>query len=137
PRGTWMRRRLPERRQRAGEYRQEREKGPDRVRRTHGGVRNTTVTGLLLVRTRCGQKVIYRNETRRAQEGRVWRHRGSNEAGAAASALFKDRTLVEHSVILVTVNYRLGMVGAHRGLTRESSPRAVRCAWGVTEAALE
>jgi len=56
----------------------------------------------------------------------VWLHGGANAGGTASSSLYKDGTLVQHGVVLVTVNYRLGVFGflAHRGLTRESPHHA-------------
>jgi para-nitrobenzyl esterase len=55
-----------------------------------------------------------------------WIHGGANEGGTASSALYKDGTLVKHGVILVTVNYRLGIFGflAHPELTAESAHHA-------------
>ena len=55
-----------------------------------------------------------------------WIHGGANEGGTASSALYKDGTLVNHGVILVTINYRLGIFGflAHPELTAESAHRA-------------
>ena len=55
-----------------------------------------------------------------------WIHGGANAGGTASSALYKDGTLVQHGVVLVTVNYRLGVFGflAHPELTRESSHHA-------------
>lgn len=55
-----------------------------------------------------------------------WIHGGANEGGTASSALYKDGTLVRHGVILVTVNYRLGVFGflAHPELTAESAHHA-------------
>jgi para-nitrobenzyl esterase len=55
-----------------------------------------------------------------------WIHGGANEGGTASSALYKDGTLVQHGVILVTVNYRLGIFGflAHPELTAESAHHA-------------
>jgi para-nitrobenzyl esterase len=52
-----------------------------------------------------------------------WLHGGANVGGTASSPLYKDGTLPQHGVILVTVNYRLGIFGflAHPELTRESS----------------
>jgi para-nitrobenzyl esterase len=52
-----------------------------------------------------------------------WLHGGANMGGTASSALYKDGTLAEHGVVLVTVNYRLGIFGflAHPELTRESA----------------
>lgn len=56
----------------------------------------------------------------------LWLHGGGNSGGTASSALYKDGTLVKHGVVLVTVNYRLGIFGffAHAGLTRESARHA-------------
>lgn len=56
----------------------------------------------------------------------LWIHGGANAGGTASSPLYKDGTLVQHGVILVTVNYRLGIFGffAHPELTRESSHHA-------------
>ncbi len=56
----------------------------------------------------------------------LWLHGGANEGGTASSALYKDGTLVNHGVLLVTVNYRLGVFGffAHPALTAESPHHA-------------
>lgn len=56
----------------------------------------------------------------------VWFHGGGNEGGTASSPLYKDGTLVGHGVLLVTVNYRLGIFGffAHPELTQESAHHA-------------
>jgi para-nitrobenzyl esterase len=55
-----------------------------------------------------------------------WIHGGANAGGTASSALYKDGTLVQHGILLVTVNYRLGIFGfmAHPELSRESSHHA-------------
>lgn len=55
-----------------------------------------------------------------------WIHGGANTGGTASSALYKDGTLVDHGIILVTVNYRLGIFGffAHPELTKESPHHA-------------
>jgi len=52
-----------------------------------------------------------------------WLHGGANEGGSASSALYKDGTLIRHGVLLVTVNYRLGIFGffAHPALSAESA----------------
>jgi para-nitrobenzyl esterase len=52
----------------------------------------------------------------------LWIHGGGNNGGTASSALYKDGTLCEHGIVLVTVNYRLGIFGffSHADLTRES-----------------
>ncbi|HET8827675.1 MAG TPA: carboxylesterase family protein [Terriglobales bacterium] len=51
-----------------------------------------------------------------------WLHGGANAGGTASAALYKDGTLVQHGIVLVTVNYRLGVLGffAHPALTSES-----------------
>ncbi|HKR85180.1 MAG TPA: carboxylesterase family protein [Terriglobales bacterium] len=51
-----------------------------------------------------------------------WIHGGANAGGTASSPLYKDGTLTEHGIVLVTVNYRLGIFGflAHPELARES-----------------
>ncbi len=53
----------------------------------------------------------------------LWLHGGGNEGGTASSALYKDGTLIRHGVVLVTVNYRLGIFGffAHPALSAEST----------------
>jgi para-nitrobenzyl esterase len=55
-----------------------------------------------------------------------WIHGGANAGGTASSSLYKDGTLVQHGVVMVTVNYRLGIFGffAHPELTRESPHHA-------------
>lgn len=52
-----------------------------------------------------------------------WIHGGANTGGTASSSLYKDGTLVEHGIILVTANYRLSVFGflAHPDLTGESA----------------
>jgi para-nitrobenzyl esterase len=51
-----------------------------------------------------------------------WIHGGGNTGGTASSKLYKDGSLINHGVLLVTVNYRLGVFGflAHPELTKES-----------------
>jgi len=55
-----------------------------------------------------------------------WIHGGANAGGTASSSLYKDGTLVQHGVILVTANYRLGIFGffSHSELTKESAHHA-------------
>jgi para-nitrobenzyl esterase len=55
-----------------------------------------------------------------------WLHGGANEGGTAMSALYTDGTLPNHGVVLVSVNYRLGVFGylAHPELTQESAHHA-------------
>ena len=56
----------------------------------------------------------------------VWIHGGGNTAGSGVEPLFNGEVLARHGVVLVTVNYRLGVFGffAHPGLTKESSHHA-------------
>lgn len=53
----------------------------------------------------------------------VWIHGGGNFAGAGSDPLFVGENLARHGVVLVTVNYRLGVFGflAHPELSKESS----------------
>ncbi len=53
----------------------------------------------------------------------LWLHGGGNEGGSASSAFYNDGTLVNHGILLVTVNYRLGIFGffAHPALSAESA----------------
>lgn len=53
----------------------------------------------------------------------LWLHGGGNEGGSASSAFYNGGTLVNHGVLLVTINYRLGIFGffAHPALSAEST----------------
>jgi len=53
----------------------------------------------------------------------LWLHGGGNEGGSASNAFYNGGTLVNHGVLLVTVNYRLGIFGffAHPALSAESA----------------
>ena len=55
-----------------------------------------------------------------------WMHGGANEGGSGSGSLYNDGTLPEHGVVLVTINYRLGIFAflALPELTRESPHRA-------------
>lgn len=55
-----------------------------------------------------------------------WIHGGANTGGTASAELYKDGTLVEHGIVLVTANYRLSVFGflAHPDLTHESEHRS-------------
>lgn len=63
-----------------------------------------------------------------------WLHGGANAGGTASSALYKDGTLIQHGVLLVTVNYRLGVFGffAHPELTAKSE-RHASGNWGLMD----
>ena len=53
----------------------------------------------------------------------VWIHGGGNFAGAGSEAIFNGENLARHGVVLVTLNYRLGVFGflAHPELAKESA----------------
>ena len=55
----------------------------------------------------------------------VWIHGGGNFAGSGSEPIFDGESLARHGVVLVTINYRLGVFGffAHPELTRESPHR--------------
>jgi para-nitrobenzyl esterase len=53
----------------------------------------------------------------------LWLHGGANEGDTASTSFYNDGPLASHGVVVVSVNYRLGIFGffAHPGLTRESA----------------
>ena len=55
-----------------------------------------------------------------------WIHGGSNLGGSGTGSLYNDGTLAGHGVVVVTINYRLGIFGflAHPALTAESAQHA-------------
>ena len=55
-----------------------------------------------------------------------WIHGGANIGGSGGGSLYNAGTLVDHGVVTVTINYRLGIFGffAHPELTRESPHHA-------------
>ena len=55
-----------------------------------------------------------------------WIHGGANAGGSGSGGLYNDGTLTQHGVVLVSINYRLGIFGffAHPELTRESPHHA-------------
>jgi para-nitrobenzyl esterase len=52
----------------------------------------------------------------------VWLHGGSNKVGGGSQSIYNGVSLVSHGVVLVTVNYRLGVMGffSHPDLTARS-----------------
>ena len=56
----------------------------------------------------------------------VWLHGGSNRSGTGADAGYHGSSLAAHGVIVLTINYRLGVMGffAHPQLTAESPHHA-------------
>jgi para-nitrobenzyl esterase len=54
----------------------------------------------------------------------VWIHGGSNARGSGAGRYYDGTAFARDGVVLVTFNYRLGLLGffAHPALTREASP---------------
>ncbi|MFC3069441.1 carboxylesterase/lipase family protein [Phenylobacterium soli] len=53
----------------------------------------------------------------------VWIHGGALTTGASAEAMYDGRKLAERGVVVVSINYRLGVLGwlAHPGLSAESA----------------
>jgi para-nitrobenzyl esterase len=53
----------------------------------------------------------------------VWLHGGSNTVGSGTQSTYDGVSLTRHGVLLVTLNYRLGVMGffSHPGLTAEST----------------
>ena len=56
----------------------------------------------------------------------VWMHGGGNYAGSASNPSFNGESMARRGVVLVSLNYRLGILGflAHSELTRESKRHA-------------
>jgi para-nitrobenzyl esterase len=56
----------------------------------------------------------------------VWIHGGGNIAGSGVEPLFNGESLARHGIVLVTINYRLGVFGffSHPELTKESPHHA-------------
>jgi para-nitrobenzyl esterase len=56
----------------------------------------------------------------------VWLHGGSNTAGSGSQSVYDGASLASHGVIVVTINYRLGVFGffSHPELTVESPHRS-------------
>jgi para-nitrobenzyl esterase len=52
----------------------------------------------------------------------LWIHGGSFRTGSSSVPIFKGRSLAAHGIVVVTLNYRLGVLGflAHPGLTAET-----------------
>jgi para-nitrobenzyl esterase len=52
----------------------------------------------------------------------VWMHGGALTSGAGSQPMYDGTRLAEHGVVVVTINYRLGVLGylAHPGLSAES-----------------
>lgn len=55
-----------------------------------------------------------------------WIHGGSNLGGSGTGSLYNDGTLISHGVVVVSINYRLGILGflALPALTAESAQHA-------------
>ncbi len=63
-----------------------------------------------------------------------WIHGGANIGGSGGGGLYNEGTLAGHGVVLVTINYRLGVFGflAHPALSAES-PRHVSGNYGLLD----
>ncbi|MEM7327797.1 MAG: carboxylesterase family protein [Pseudomonadota bacterium] len=64
----------------------------------------------------------------------VWIHGGSHQAGAGSQSIYQANQLVENGVVLVTINYRLGVFGyiAHPALSADD-PRGVSGNYGLLD----
>lgn len=64
-----------------------------------------------------------KNTTDKNKPVMVWFHGGAKHFGSGSDSTYQSNVLVEHDVILVTVNYRLGILGyyANPELSKESS----------------
>ena len=64
----------------------------------------------------------------------VWVHGGGNTAGSGIEALFNGEVLASHGVVVVNINYRLGVFGffAHPELSKES-PRHASGNYGLAD----
>lgn len=66
--------------------------------------------------------IVPRWPSNRALPVMFWIHGGANMGGSGGGSLYNEGTLASHGVVLVTINYRLGVFGflAHPALTREA-----------------
>lgn len=64
----------------------------------------------------------------------VWIHGGSHQTGAGSQGVYQANQLVEQGVVLVTINYRLGVFGylAHPALSADD-PRGVSGNYGLLD----
>lgn len=64
----------------------------------------------------------------------VWIHGGSHQTGSGSLSLYQANQLVENGVVLVTINYRLGVLGyiAHPALSADD-PRGVSGNYGLLD----
>ncbi len=64
----------------------------------------------------------------------VWIHGGSHQAGAGSQSIYQANQLVDNGVVLVTINYRLGVFGyiAHPALSADD-PRGVSGNYGLLD----
>ena len=64
----------------------------------------------------------------------VWIHGGSHQTGAGSQEIYQANQLVENGVVLVTINYRLGVLGyiAHPALSADD-PRGVSGNYGLLD----
>jgi para-nitrobenzyl esterase len=65
----------------------------------------------------------------------VWLHGGGHTSGAGSLAFYDGRSFARDGVILVTINYRLGLLGyfAHPALTREAGPDGPLASYGTLD----
>lgn len=64
----------------------------------------------------------------------VWFHGGSHQTGSGSTDIYQSNNLVQHDVVLVTINYRLGPFGymAHPAISA-ADPRGVSGNYGLQD----
>ena len=84
---------------------------------------------------------VWAPENARGLPVMVWIHGGAHRLGASSFAIYDGAALARQGVILVSINYRLGLLGyfAHPALTAEAGPNAPLGNYGFMDqiAALE
>jgi para-nitrobenzyl esterase len=65
----------------------------------------------------------------------VWLHGGGYETGSGSDPLYDGKAFARDGVVLVTINYRLGVLGffAHPALTKAAGPKAPLANYGLMD----
>lgn len=65
----------------------------------------------------------------------VWIHGGGFETGSGSDPLYDGKAFARDGVVLVTINYRLGLLGffAHPSLTKAAGPKAPLANYGLMD----
>lgn len=89
----------------------------------------------------CLQLNVWAPQNARDLPVMVWIHGGGHRVGSGAFSLYDGAALARQGVVLVTINYRIGLLGyfAHPALTQEAAPDAPLGNYGFMDqiAALE